>query len=135
MAGVTRKLLTEKNTGSHARLSPGEAVEIAAYLMTLKSSAVKASGIRPKRNIKGKKVFGKEFSCYACHRLKTRKKTLGGLSGPSLVGVRERLNPDWVYAYLTNPRAFRPVMDMPVFAGLVSPKKMRNLAEYVSNLE
>ncbi len=127
--------LTEKNKGDHVRLVPAEALEIAAYLMTLKSATVKPSGIRPHMNIKGKKVFGKEFSCYACHKIKNRKKVLGGLSGPSLVGTRARLNPDWIYAYLTNPRAFRPVMDMPVFAGLVSPKKISHLAEYVSSLE
>ena len=127
--------LTEENKGDHPVLSKEEAFKVSAYLMTLKSPEVKPTGLVPGRNIKGKKVFGKEFSCYGCHRIRARSGIIGGLSGPELVGIPSRLNPDWVYAYLTKPKVFKPVKSMPVYSGLVSPEKMRHLAEYVSGLE
>ena len=127
--------LTAPNKGDHPRLSAEDARSVAAYLMTLTSGEVGGAGITAKKNIKGKKVFAKEFSCYGCHQMRSRGKVIGGLSGPSLAGARERLNPEWIYAYMVKPAVFKPVKDMPVYSGLVSDKKMRNLAEYVSNMD
>ena len=59
----------------------------------------------------------------------------GGLSGPSLVGAGKRLNPDWVYAYLADVKAFKPVRDMPDFSKALSPKDMEGLAAYVATFE
>ncbi len=127
--------LTVANKNDHPRLSAEDASSVATYLMTLTSGDVGGAGIVARKNIRGKKVFAKEFSCYGCHRMRSRGKVIGGLSGPSLAGARERLNPEWVYAYMVRPEVFKPVKDMPVYSGLVSDKKMRNLAEYVSNLD
>ncbi len=127
--------LTEPNKNDHPRLPSEEAKAVAAYLMTLTSGDVGGAGIVARKNIKGKKVFAKEFSCYGCHQMRSRGHIMGGLSGPSLAGARERLNPEWVYAYMVRPKVFKPVKDMPVYSGLVNDKKMRNLSEYVSNLD
>ncbi len=128
--------LKKKNTGRHPRLAPGEAAAVASYLMGLKApDLVRPVGIRPGVNVRGRVVFIKRFACYGCHLVKVRRTIAGGLSGPSLVGARERLNPEWIYAFLTNQRAFEPVGRMPVYAGLTSDSKMKALAAYVAGLE
>lgn len=126
--------ITEKNSGSHPRLSPGEAAEVASYLEGLKSAEVKPAGIKAVESPKGRVSFVKRQSCYGCHTVKVRGNVAGGLSGPSLVGASERLNPDWIYAYLSKPKAFKPVKMMPVYAGVVSDAELRELASYVGSL-
>ena len=66
--------------------------------------------------------------CSGCHASEKG----GGLSGPSLVGAGKRLNPDWIYAYLANVKAFKPVRDMPDFSAALSPKEMESLAAYIA---
>jgi len=85
--------------------------------------------------VRGRIVFIKKFACYGCHLVKVRGTLAGGLSGPSFEGTRHRLNPDWIYAFLTNQRAFEPVGRMPVFSGLATDAQMRALAAYVAGLE
>jgi cytochrome c2 len=91
--------------------------------------------IKPKSHPKGKLIFKKKMPCAGCHQYVDRKKILGGLSGPSLVGAAQRLNPDWIYAYLTQPKVFKPVRMMPVFAGLLSPKDMEFVSAYVATFQ
>ncbi len=57
---------------------------------------------------------------------------MGGMSGPSLVGASKRLNPDWIYAYLNNTTVFKPIRDMPNFAGVINPKAIEKVAAYVA---
>ncbi|MEE9614296.1 MAG: c-type cytochrome [Thermodesulfobacteriota bacterium] len=126
--------LTKKNPGDHPKLSAKDAGEVTEYLMSLKSKDVKAGAIKPKKNIKGKLVFKKKQGCYGCHLSKKGKKITGGMTGPTLVGASKRLNPDWIYAYMTNPKVFKPVKDMPVYVGVLNDTDMKNVSEYVSNL-
>ena len=49
------------------------------------------------------------------------------------VGAGDRLNPDWIYAYLLKPDVFKPVKMMPVFVGLLSEKDMQNVSAFVAN--
>jgi len=127
--------ITKKNTGGHARLSAAEATDVAAYLMSLTSNEVRPSGIQPGDNPRGKRVFITKAACYGCHQLNSRDKVVGGLSGPSFVGASARLNVDWVYAYLTNPQVFKPVKDMPSYAGIIDERDMADLAAYVADLD
>ena len=62
-------------------------------------------------------------------------KATGGKSGPSLAGASKRLNPDWIYAYLANIKAFKPVRDMPDFASVLNKKDQMSLAAYVATFE
>ena len=123
--------LTEKNKGDHPKSSAGDAAAITDYLMSLTSAEVKAVGIQAKASPQAKQIFNKKMPCSGCHA--TEKG--GGLSGPSLVGASKRLNPDWVYAYLANVKAFKPVRDMPDFSGVLSPKEMEGVAAYVATFE
>jgi len=128
--------LTEKNRGNHPRLTPFEAKTVASWLMTLKSeNPVTPAGIRPGVNVRGRIVFIKKFACYGCHLVKVRGSLAGGLSGPSFEGTRERLNAEWIYAFLTNQRAFAPVSRMPVYEGLATDAEIKALAAYVAGLE
>jgi mono/diheme cytochrome c family protein len=124
--------LTEKNGNDHPRLSKGEARDVAAYLMSLKSPAVGFLGLRPAVNRPGKVVFIKKMACYGCHQVTSRNKTVGGLTGPSLVNAGARLNPDWIYAYLKNPGEFKPVKAMPTYAGIIPDKDMMAVAAYIA---
>jgi len=128
--------LVKKNSGAHPRLAPSEARAVALWLMTLKAEGLETpAGIRPGVNVRGRIVFIKKFACYGCHLVKVRGTVAGGLSGPSLEGARERLNPDWIYAFITNQRAFSPVSRMPVYEGLATKAEMKALASYVGGLE
>lgn len=126
--------VTERNRGDHPRLSPKDASEVAAYLMSLKSPEVKPLGIQAVESPKGRIIFLKKQSCYGCHSMRVRGKMAGGLSGPSFIGAFERLNPDWVYSYLKNPKAFKPVKMMPVYSGILNEAEMKEVASYVGSL-
>lgn len=54
-------------------------------------------------------------------------KVPGGMRGPSLVGAGDRLNPDWILAYLQKPRVFKPVKMMPVFVGILGDADIKNV--------
>ncbi len=128
--------LEKKNSADHPRLEAGMAKSVASYLMSLKAEGlVPEAGIRPGVNVRGRISFIKKFACYGCHLVNVRGSLAGGLSGPSLEGTRDRLNPQWVYAYLRNQRAFTPVSRMPVYEGLATEAQMKALASYVSALK
>ncbi|MBI5888831.1 MAG: c-type cytochrome [Deltaproteobacteria bacterium] len=126
--------LTKTNQGNHPKLSGKDAADVAGFLMGLKAPEVKDSGIKPQENQRGRIIFVKKQSCYGCHQVKEKGVITGGLTGPSLAGAAERLSPDWVCAYLSNPRVFKPVKDMPDYAGILTDEEIRDLAAYVSNL-
>lgn len=126
--------LTKKNTGGHPKLAGKEAGDVSEYLMSLKSADVKAVGIKSKNSPQGRLLFDKKQGCYGCHGITKGGSVAGGLTGPTLIGARERLQPDWIYAYFANPKVFKPVKDMPVYVGIFTDAEMKALAEYVSSL-
>jgi mono/diheme cytochrome c family protein len=126
--------LTEPNPGDHPALAADEAAAVTEFLMSLTSEEVEAGVIKPKKNPKGRLIFTKKMPCSGCHQYPGKKnKLMGGMSGPTLVGAKDRLNPDWIYAYLLKPTVFKPVKMMPVFVGLLSEKDMKNVSAYVAN--
>jgi mono/diheme cytochrome c family protein len=128
--------LTDDNPGDHAKLAGGDADAVADFLMSLVSKDVKAGVVKAKKSAKGRLIFTKKMPCGGCHMYPGRKKKImGGRSGPSLVGAGTRLNPDWILAYLENPKVFKPVKMMPVFVGVLSARDMKNVAAYVANFK
>ncbi len=127
--------VTEENPADHPKLAGDAAAAVTEFLMTLISEAVEAGVIKPKKSAKGRLIFTKKMPCSGCHQFPTKKKFSGGRSGPSLVGAGTRLNPDWIYAYLTQTKVFKPVRMMPVFAGILSDKDIAAVAAYVANFE
>jgi mono/diheme cytochrome c family protein len=126
--------LTEKNPGDHPKLAAGDAAAVTDFLMSLTSKEVEAGAIKPKKNPKGRLIFVKKMPCSGCHQF-PGKKFKGGRSGPSLVGAGERLNPDWIFAYLKKTKVFKPVRMMPTFAGILSEKDMILVAQYVASFK
>lgn len=126
--------LTERNKGDHPALPSAEAAEVAAYLMTLTSDAVRDFGISPRPTPMARRIFSKDLACYGCHQMMVRGNLRGGVTGPRLAGAAERLNPDWVYAYLKTPEVFKPVRDMPDYQGHLDEREMKGLAAFVGSL-
>lgn len=126
--------LTEKNPGDHPKLPAADATAVTDFLMSLTAKQVKAGVIKPKANPKGRLVFTKSMPCSGCHQFPGQKFT-GGLNGPSLAQAGDRLNPDWIFAYLMDTKTFKPVRQMPVFAGLLNEKDAQAVAEYVSTFK
>ncbi|MBE9528694.1 MAG: c-type cytochrome, partial [Proteobacteria bacterium] len=125
--------LTKKNLGTHVKLAPREASDVAAYLGSLRSAAVKPVGIVPTVDRRARIIFDKSQSCYGCHQVLSRRgRVVGGLTGPTLIGAGARLNPDWIFAYLTDSKTFKPVKDMPEYTGVLSRAEMAALSAYIS---
>lgn len=114
----------ESTLKPHVKLTPQESKSVSDYLMTLTSKNITGSivsvGEKVERRVlrEGKKLFEKRYGCYACHRVKGRKKgkkriIAGGISGPQLLDAGRRLQADWVYAYIKNPQLFDPKVWMP----------------------
>ncbi len=127
--------LTEENPGDHPKLSGEDAAAVTDFLMSLTSGDVEAGVIKPKKNPKGRLIFVKKMPCSGCHEFPSKKKFTGGRSAPSLVGAGERLNPDWIYAYLKNTDLYKPVRMMPTFAGLLREKDMQAVAAHVASFK
>ena len=127
--------VSEVNPADHPSLAAADGEAVTEFLMSLTSSDVEAGLIRPKNNPKGRLIFTKKMPCSGCHQFPTRRKFTGGRSGPSLIGAGARLNPDWIYAYLAKPKAFKPVRMMPMFDGLMSDKDMQSVSAYVASFK
>ena len=127
---------TEKNVGDHPKLAGADSAAVADFLMGLTTGQVKAGVIKPKKNPKGKQIFTKKMPCSGCHLYTNgKKKIVGGLSAPSLVGAKDRLNPDWIFAYMMTPKLFKPVKMMPVFTGLMKEKDMVKVSAHVASFK
>ncbi len=127
--------LTEKNPANHPAISGDDAANVTEFLMGLTSDAVEAGKVKPKKNPKGRLIFTKKMPCSGCHQYESKKGLTGGLMGPTLAGAGNRLNPDWILAYLMQPEVFKPVKMMPVFVGILREKDMQNVAAYVANFK
>ena len=123
----------EKNPGNHPKLSASDSKEVASYLVTLKSDAVKTGLVKPANSPMARLNFTKKSGCIGCHAINQSGKTIGGVSGPDLSDAGERLNGDWVFAYLMNPEVFKPVKRMPIFVGIIGESDMKSLAAYVAS--
>ena len=114
----------DKGAYTHPAVDAAEAKQLAGYLVTLVDTQVQPGSTSPLPKSRGKRrsilgrtaqLFEKHQGCYACHRyLNKRGQELGGFSGPSLVKASQRLQPDWVYAFLKAPRRYYPNGKCPI---------------------
>lgn len=114
----------EKGAYEHPAIAPDEAEQVTEYLMTAVDDTVeagKAALLPAKRSdrrkflVAARRLFEQHQGCYACHRyLNKRNVELGGFSAPSLVNARDRLQPDWVYSFIQNPRKYDPNSRCPI---------------------
>lgn len=106
---------------SHISLTKGESKRVSKFLMTLRTSGLEMGKVDKKKLSKseqsqGKILFERNFGCISCHRaLNLVGKVRGGVSGASMVNSGLRLNSDWVYNWLKNPKKFFSESGMPLY--------------------
>lgn len=114
----------EKGTNNHIALSPAEAGDVTAYLMGLSDKGIetdktppfpKAKADQRRFLAKAAQLFEKHQGCFACHKYTNRRGIeLGGFTGPTLSEAGKRLQVDWVYAFLKEPRKYYPNGKCPI---------------------
>ena len=119
----------------HQAVNEKEANQLADFLMqlTLKDSTkgtIDSIPLSKGKRAKSKIKFERTYGCTACHQaINLARKPRGGVSGPSLVNAGNRLQGDWIYDKLKNPRKFEPQSRMPIFK--LPEEDFISLAKYV----
>ncbi|MFQ5566877.1 MAG: c-type cytochrome [Paracoccaceae bacterium] len=119
-----------------AKLSVAEAEAVADYLMTLRGPAMTVGVVdlaQDLREPKAFRLFTKQLPCIGCHRIRFRKREMGGISGPDLTNAGERLNPDWIYARIENPQYWDPKTWMPRIE--MSHRKRQMLVLFLASMK
>ncbi|MFQ5672140.1 MAG: c-type cytochrome [Nitrospinales bacterium] len=125
----------------HPALSGEEAEVMANYLLSLKIPTPAAVGMDKKPLSKGERarakiIFERNYGCTSCHKaIDLARKPRGGVSGPSLVDAGNRLQADWVYRWLRNPKQFLPKGRMPVFGFEGREEDLRLITQYLMTLK
>jgi mono/diheme cytochrome c family protein len=81
----------------------------------------------PKVILFGEKLYFEKYACNACHQINLK----GGLIGPDLTKVGQRLTPEWIVYYLYNPKAFVVSSLEPVYK--LSDREIEGLAAFLIN--
>lgn len=135
--GTLKKATT---TSEHPALSAAETANVGPYLMGLKDPAMKVGAVEAKKlsrrvMFKAEKLFAKKQVCFGCHLYPSKQGEIGGFSGPSLVGAGQRLQLDWIYAFLTDPTRYYPSGRMPVYGDQAfnefADDELKRLAQFV----
>jgi len=107
-------VINKKNLKKHIHLSKKEAVEVRDALMSLRTgkNRIIKNGITktPIDMDMAEMNFNKFSGCIACHRIAP---DYGGVTGPEVYTLGERLQPDFIYSYIKNPQAWSPKAPMP----------------------
>jgi mono/diheme cytochrome c family protein len=81
----------------------------------------------PEMILLGKKLYYEKYACNACHQINLK----GGLIGPNLTKVDQRLTEDWIVYYLHDPKAFVVRSVEPVYK--LTDKEIEGLAAFLIN--
>lgn len=131
--GEPRDTLDTAGAPAHPAVDDAAAAKLADALMALKGDGVVTPGAFKAEGANlamGKMAFGKLRGCVACHQDKSGE---GGVSGPELYDAGERLQPDYVHAYIKDPQAFDRFVWMPRL-GLSEPDLQR-ITAYLATLK
>jgi len=113
-----------------------EDIESAAdYLMSLKwknppASIFTTKGYNPSRvgRDSGKNLVT-TLGCLGCHKINKK----GSDFGPDLSHIGSKVNPEWLFQWLKNPKAYQPKTTMPKFN--LSEKDIQNVVAYLISLK
>lgn len=75
----------------------------------------------------GSNLYYKKYACNACHQIDLK----GGVIGPDLTKVGQRLRPEWIVYYLHNPKAFVVRSVEPVYK--LSEQEIEALTAFLIN--
>ena len=130
--------LKGKAPKSHPAVSSEEAKVLSEFLMTLRSvkenNPVDSQPLSKGQKARVKIKFERDYGCTACHQaINLAHKPRGGLSGPSLVDAGNRLDPGWIYRWLTNPKAYKIKTRMPIFQ--MTKEDTIGLVKYIMTLK
>jgi len=129
-AGSGPDEIDESTLVTHMKLSPVEAQTVAEALMKKVAPAdVIPQGIYKdeKTNMTmGGMFFNKLRGCASCHLSGPK---VGGASGPELYTAGQRLQPDFIYAYIQDPQRIDPHVWMPNLN--LSPTDIQRLTSYI----
>ncbi len=144
-AGVMYTKIVKANEGAidtidasklqpHPKLSAEDAALAAEALMALKAeSGLIEEGAFKNGPVNARMVsmlFGKLRGCSSCHAAKS---TDGVASGPQLYDAGERLQPDFVLAYIKDPQKFDPHVWMPTLD--LNDGDLQKLTGYIATLK
>jgi mono/diheme cytochrome c family protein len=131
--GEPRDTLDTAGAQAHPAVDAAAAAKFADALMALKGDGVVTPGAFKAEGANlamGKMAFGKLRGCVACHQDKSGE---GGVSGSELYDAGDRLQPDYVHAYIKDPQAFDRFIWMPRL-GLSEPDLQR-ITAYLATLK
>ena len=154
---IYRWVKNPKEYNPHTRMpnflfSEDEAEAITAYLLDIssKNAFLVAKGAYTGGDSKRGKDIVESIGCTGCHTIgeDVRVREMRGTSydiAPELTRVGSKVNPDWAYDWVRNPRHYNPTTRMPslrltdseardVVAYLMTLKDGRSLAESAMNL-
>ena len=142
---LVRWVRNPKDYNSHTRMpnfrfSDHQAEAISAYLWKVGSE----NGFHVQKGISqgGSSAHGMELvntiGCKGCHVIgdDTRMRNARGFSydmAPELTRAGSKLNPDWMFEWIKNPRAFRPNTRMPNLR--LSDQEARDIVAYLSTMK
>ena len=81
----------------------------------------------PEAILLGRKLYYEKYSCNACHQINLK----GGVIGPDLTRVGQRLRAEWVVYYLHDPKAFAVRSVEPVYK--LTDQEIRALAAFLTS--
>ena len=107
------------STMPNYKLSDADASDISAYLVsssTLRAGDTASAGLKVATNADptaGTSLYGESF-CASCHAVQNAAGNLvGGDLGPELTRIGNKARPEWLAAWLQNPRIYDPTTLMP----------------------
>jgi len=128
--GQEGDLVDEDSLPKHPRLSRQQAEQVTDHLMTLNHFASRIADVDYQPGSIAWKMgnlnFGKFNGCDACHRDAPNH---GGVSGPELYTVFDRLQPAFIFSYISNPVAWDTHTLMPYKA--LNPDVIKKLVDYL----
>jgi cytochrome c1 len=117
------------------KLSDADARDISAYLISSSTPLpgdTAAAVIKPTAEVDssgGATLYGESF-CASCHAVQNAAGNLvGGDLGPELTRIGNKAKPEWLLAWLQNPRVYDPSTLMPHYR--FTPQQAATLVDYL----
>ena len=118
------------------KLSDADASDISAYLIgssTPQAGDTSTAVVKPASDADaaaGPTLYGESF-CASCHAVQNAAGNLvGGNLGPELTRIGNKAKPEWMLAWLENPRVYDPTTPMPHYR--FTPQQAAILSDYLA---